>query len=236
MRHRHVDKYRSSGRFDLSIHHRQAIRREVLPDMAAALLDKSEEAVEVTHRAGRQIVQHHQAPGRRRDLSERAVDPAVRVLPVARQRAPQHDCRPMSREMRERRLRQQAVVEIAALSIWPEEPVWMGERADVRLRAVELGVRRVRRHQPERQRVAPGVIADPVVFGIRAFGERTMLASRQLLPDDEERRLDTAPRQHVADVQRHIGRRAVVEREVRSNMARVIRHAEASAKRSPTSY
>ena len=53
--------------------------------------DQSEEAIEVAHRAGRQVVQHHQAPGLRADLIERAIDPAVRILPVARQRAPQHD-------------------------------------------------------------------------------------------------------------------------------------------------
>ena len=109
-------------------------------------------------------------------MDERAFDPAIRVLPVARQRAPQHDGGTRLREMIEHRPREQPLVEIAALAVRPEQAVRVQERADRILRAVELRIRRLRRHQPERQRVAPGVIADPVPLGMRAFGERAVLA------------------------------------------------------------
>ena len=94
---------------------------KVLPDAPAALADQCEEAIEVTHRAGRQIVQHHEAPRLRGDLTERALDPSVGILPVARQRAPQHDGRLPVRKVLDQRPRQQAAVEISTLSIGPEK-------------------------------------------------------------------------------------------------------------------
>ena len=98
----------------------------------------------------------------------------------------------------------------------------MQERADRRLRAIELGVRRVRRHQPEGQRMAPGVIADPMTLGVCALGERAVLRTGDLLANDKERRLDVAPRQDVEHQRRHIRRRTVVEgkREVEQGLHR----------------
>ena len=93
--------------------------------------DQSDKPIEVAHRAGRQVVQHHQAPRLRADLIERAIDPAVRIVPVARQRAPQHDGGALPCEMIQHRLRQQAIVEIAALSVRPEETVRVQRAAPI---------------------------------------------------------------------------------------------------------
>src|SRR5690242_13012448 len=99
--------------------------------------------------------------------------------------------------MIEHRAREQAAVEIAALAVGPEEPMRMGEGADLLLGAVELCIGRVRRHQPEWQRVAPGVIADPVSLGMRALRECAAPGPRQFLADHEERRFHTAPLEYV---------------------------------------
>src|SRR6185436_19328022 len=62
-------------------------------------------------------------------------------------------------------------------------------------------------------RVAPGMVADPVPLRMRAFGEGAGPRPHQFFADDEERRFDVAPRQHVEHVRCHLGGRAVVEGE-----------------------
>ena len=116
-------------------------------------------------------------------------------------------------EVLDQRPRQQAVVEISALAVRPEQSVRVDERADRSLRAVEFSLRGVRLHQPERQRMTPGVIADPVALGMRPLRERAVPRPLELLADHEERRFDAAPRQHVEHGRCHVRGRTVVERE-----------------------
>jgi hypothetical protein len=95
------------------------------------------------------------------------------------------------------RAREQALVEIPALAVRTKETMRMHKSADRVLRSVEFGFCGVRLHQPERKGVAPGVIADPVPFGVRALGEPAVSRLRELLADHEEGRFDAAPREHV---------------------------------------
>ena len=63
----------------------------------------------------------------------------------------------------------------------------------------------------QRTRVRERVVADPVPLGVRALGQRAVLAQR--LADDEERRRRLARGQHVQDPGRGLRVRAVVEAE-----------------------
>ena len=64
--------------------------RKILVEAGAERLGAVEKTFEMIHRAGWQIVQHHQAPGLRAALVEGAIGPAVRIVPVARNRVPEH--------------------------------------------------------------------------------------------------------------------------------------------------
>src|SRR5689334_17681707 len=81
-----------------------------------------------------------------------------------------------------------------------EQAVGMGELGDLRLRLDDLGddARRIG-DTPERLGMRPGVVADPVPFGMRALGERAPLAARELRAEHEERRLDACRFQDVED-------------------------------------
>jgi hypothetical protein len=82
----------------------------------------------------------------------------------------------------------------------PEKAVGMRELVDERLRLDDF-----RDHArglgdaPEGIGMRPGVVADPVAFGVRALRERAALAARELRAEDEERRLDARGFQDVQD-------------------------------------
>ena len=57
---------------------------------AAQRINPVQKPLEMAHCAGRQIVQDHQAPGLALALLNCALDPAVRIIPVARKRIPEH--------------------------------------------------------------------------------------------------------------------------------------------------
>ena len=171
-----------------------------------------EELLEMIHRAGRQIVQHHQAPGLRTAFIERALDPTVGVVPVARDRIPKHAAELVSCKVVDHGRLQQAFIEIAAATEGAEPAVGMSEIVHVGLRAADLILRRIGIALPaERHGMGEGVIADPVAFGLGAAGETSALGIGELSADHEERRLDAAFGQYIEHQRRHAGLGAVVE-------------------------
>src|SRR3954454_10422990 len=78
------------------------------------------------------------------------------------------------------------------------------------------------------------MIADPVAFGMGAFGERPVFWLRELFADDEKRRLDPTAGQHVEHEWRYVCRRTVVEREREIEHAStnlILRRAEGPSRR-----
>ena len=58
-----------------------------MPQPAAAPTDLRQEAIEVTHGAGGQVVQDHERPGLDGELGKGRINPPVRVLPITRRAA-----------------------------------------------------------------------------------------------------------------------------------------------------
>jgi len=107
--------------------------------------------------------------------------------------------------------RRHALIPFAALSVRPKETVAVFQRSERLLGAVEFRFRGVRCHQPEWKRVAPGVIADPVTLGVGSLRERAMPRSAEFFADNEERRRDPVPCEHVEHERRHLWGGTIVE-------------------------
>src|SRR4051794_33570483 len=88
------------GRRPLAPAQRDAVGRMLLAKPRARLPGRIEEAVEVAHRPGRQVVEDEQRPGLRPALRQRALDPAVRIAPVARDRVPEDAAVALALEVR----------------------------------------------------------------------------------------------------------------------------------------
>src|SRR5690606_27374671 len=101
--------------------------REVLAEARAAVPRLADKAIEVLHRARRQVVQNHERPGLRRDLRHCARYPTIGVFPVARDRIPEHAGEAFAFEKVERRLVQEPLVQVPAAAERAEVTAGMRE-------------------------------------------------------------------------------------------------------------
>ena len=85
---------RSVERF--AIENGYALRHKTLPKANAEFDDPIQKPFKVAHSASRKIMEHHDGPGLCTALRERAIDPAIRLLPVAQNRVPQYAGHPFS--------------------------------------------------------------------------------------------------------------------------------------------
>ena len=173
-----------------------------------------DEDLQPAHRAGGQIVQHEQRPRLRQALRDGGFGPAARVLPVARDRVPQHAGHLFLLQHFDRRRVEQMRSELAAAAERAKQQIRMRQFIDRRLRIDDLGddARRIA-HAAERLRVAPGVIADPVALGMRALRDATPLGVGELGAEHEEGRFDVRGAEDVQHARRDGRFRAVVEGE-----------------------
>lgn len=65
-----------------------ALRRKILPQADAELGCRIQEPFKVAHSTSGKVMQHHDCPGLCTALCKRAIDPSIRLLPVARNRVP----------------------------------------------------------------------------------------------------------------------------------------------------
>ncbi len=177
-----------------------------------AILRRRDEAVEVTHRARRQIVQHDERVRLREGERQRALDPRLRAHPVLWNHIPEHAGVGIPAQVIERLAVEEASIDLSAATERAKEAPCVGEVADQFFRSRDLGDgdAGLRTHS-KRHDVIVGVIADPVAFGVGALGEPAPFA--HLLSDHEECGADVMASQRVEHVRRHIRVRAVVERE-----------------------
>jgi hypothetical protein len=95
---------------------------------------------------------------------------------------------------------------------WAEKAVRVSERADLLLSAADFvtdgaGVL----EKPERHRVGPGVVADPMTLLVRTSRQCASLRRAQLIPDEEEGRANGSACEHVENERRGFRLRAVIE-------------------------
>jgi hypothetical protein len=146
---------------------------------------------------GRQDRTFHR-PGLYTALRKRAINPCIRFLPVARNRVPQYAGHPLRRQHIDDDRIEQPFIQIAALPEWAKKAVRMGERANRVLsiadfRSDDAGVL----EEPERHRVAPGMIADPVALLVRTSSQFASFGRAYFIPDHEEGRANGSAREHV---------------------------------------
>src|SRR5215207_5184763 len=135
---------------------------KVLMETRAGFSGAVDKAFEMVHRAAGQVVQDHQAPRLRPALLQGPVGPAVGVVPVARDRIPEHAAMLVAREIFDHGRLQQPVVEMATAAERPEPAVGVRELADRILRPADLVLCRFWIPLlPEWHRVRKSVIADP---------------------------------------------------------------------------
>ena len=157
---------------DPSIENRYALRCEILPRADAELDSRIQEPFKVAHSTSGKVVQNHDCPGLCTALRKRAIDPSIRFLPVARNRVPQDAGHALCRQHTEDVRIEQPPIQIAALPEWTKIAVRMGEPANRLLSIADFlangaGVL----EEPERHRVAPGMIADPVALLVRTSSQ-----------------------------------------------------------------
>src|SRR6185312_9837642 len=87
------------GSYNFARTDRNAFRWKVLAETDAGLFGAIDKAFEMIHGAGRQVVQNQQAPWLRGTLCQSAVSPAVGIVPVARDRVPEHAAMLVAREI-----------------------------------------------------------------------------------------------------------------------------------------
>jgi hypothetical protein len=95
---------------------------------------------------------------------------------------------------------------------WAKKAVRMGERAKRVLsiadfRTDDAGVL----EEPERHRVAPGMIADPVALLVRTSSQFASFGRAYFVPDHEEGRANGSAREHVENETRGFGLGAVIK-------------------------
>ena len=123
---------------DPPIENGYAIRREILLQADAKLDGRIKEEFEIAHSASRKIMKYHDGPGLRSTLRERAFDPAVRVLPIARDRVPEYAGHPLCREHLDYCRIEQPLIKIAALPKRAEKAVRVRENPDHLLGIADL--------------------------------------------------------------------------------------------------
>ena len=123
---------------DPPIENGYAIRREILSQADAKLDGRIEKAFEIAHSASRKIMKYHDGPGLCSTLRERAFDPTVRVLPVARDRVPEDAGHPLRREHLDHCRIEQPLIKIAALPERAEKAVRVRENPDHLLGIADL--------------------------------------------------------------------------------------------------
>ena len=162
---------------DVSGLHRHATRREVLHETSALLLCGTHKAVEMLHRAGRQIVQNDQRMLLGKAEGQGAFHPAVRASPVFRDDVPQDAGEPSIAKNLQGLAVQKAAIEHTAAAERPEEAPCMRQTADQSLRALDLTRWNAAFHaEPERNLMIEGVIADPVTLGVGLFRKLATIA------------------------------------------------------------
>src|SRR5215207_8381897 len=114
---------------------------KVLMETRAGFSGAVDKAFEMVHRAAGQVVQDHQAPRLRPALLQGPVGPAVGIVPVARDRIPEHAAMLVAREVFDHGRLQQPLIEIAAAAERAKPALWMGEVADHGLRPPDLVLR-----------------------------------------------------------------------------------------------
>jgi len=100
------------------------------------------------------------------------IDPSIGSLPVARDRIPQYAGHALCRQHTEDDRIEQPLIQVAALPEWTKIAVRMGEPANRLLSIADFltngaGVL----EEPERHRMASGMIADPVAFLVRTSSQ-----------------------------------------------------------------
>ena len=150
---------------DLAAADRDAALGEVADEPRALVGGDVEEALEVRHRARREVVEHEQRVLGRTALLDRDGQPALRILPVAGHRVPGHDRVAALHEVVHRDGVQQPLVEVPAAAEGAEQPVGVGEVAQQLLGEVDLAADAVRVvHAPEGHGVRVRVVGDPVAL------------------------------------------------------------------------
>src|SRR5262245_47669124 len=157
---------------DPSIENGYALRREILPKADAEVDGDIQKSFQVAHSTSGKVMQHHDCPGLCTALRKRAIDPSIRLLPVARNRVPQYAGHTFRRQHIDDGRIEQPLTQIAALPEWAKKAMRMGERANRLLSTADFltdgaGVL----EEPEWHRVAPGMIADPVALVVRTSGQ-----------------------------------------------------------------
>src|SRR5690349_10117859 len=129
----------------------------------------------MAHRAAGDVVQHHQRPWLLRALCQGTLDPAIGVIPVARDRIPQHAGVATAREEIRRFGAEQMRPKLAAATLRPEITMRAGKRSEQPLDTTDLTLDQSGfMPKPERARVRKCVIADPMTFNRRTFGQSAM--------------------------------------------------------------
>ena len=128
---------------DHAVADRYARRRQLGRDLDAEFERAVEKAGQGAHRAGGNVVQHHERPLVGQGVGERALGPAFRILPVARHAVPQHARVAAVAEVLHRDVREQAWTEHAARAVGTKPAFGRGEFAEQCLRVADLLRRRV---------------------------------------------------------------------------------------------
>jgi hypothetical protein len=176
--------------------------------------DRRNKSIQMSHGAGRQVVKNYQRPGLRPALIDRSIKPSVRIFPVARDGIPQHACVSTAPEVIDDAGAEQAVVQISSAAERAKQPIGVDHAADQVLRPSDLA----RRHvgfaaAPEGNRMAKGMIADPMTLRVSPLANRAAARVFELFPDDEERAFEAMAGEDVENRGRDLGFRAVVEGE-----------------------
>src|SRR3954469_17832913 len=190
---------------------RHAFGWELLPETAAVIEYAVDEDAQPAHGAGGQVMQYEARPRVRQALRERRLGPAARIFPVARDSVPQHAGHALFLQQLDRDRIQEVRVEGAASAKGPEEAVGVRALAERDIGVDDLGEQPRRIVEPpERLLVRPGVVADPVAFGVRALGDRAPLGIGELRAEGEEGRVHAGVRKNVEHARRDRGLRTIV--------------------------